>query len=105
MSGGWLEVLRAECERTSQAEVARRLGVSAALVNQVLRGRYRGNLERVRSLVEGAFMGRTVACPVLGEIALNECLDHQGRPFAATNPLRVRLWKACRACGRRPERG
>ncbi len=97
-STGWLDVLRAECERTSQAAVARRLGVSPAMVNQVLKNRYRGNIQRLRARVEGMFLGRSVECPVLGQIALNECLDHRERPFAATNPLRVRLWKACRQC-------
>jgi len=92
----WLEVLAAQCRRRSQAAVAEDLGVSPAMVNQSLRGRYRGDTERLQALVEGAYMGRTVPCPVLGEVALNQCLDHQTRPFAATNPVRVALYRACR---------
>lgn len=97
----WLEVLAEECRRSSQADVARELGVSAAVINQTLQGKYRGDIERVRALVEGAYMGRTVDCPVLGEMPLNDCLTHQSRPFAATNHVRVLLWRACRTCPHR----
>lgn len=93
---GWIEVLRQECARTSQAAVARRLGVSPSMISQGVRGVYTGDTERLRALVEGAFLGRRVGCPVLGEVALNECLEHQARPFAATNPQRVALFRACR---------
>lgn len=96
MPEAWLETLAAACGRTSQSRVARELGVSASLVNQVLKGSYRGDMGRIKALVEGAYMGAVVHCPVLGEIPLNRCLEHQGTPFAATNPTRVRLWRACR---------
>ena len=94
---GWLEVLSQACRRSSQTAVAAQLGVSPAMVNQALRGRYQGDVERLQALVEGAYMGVCVACPVLGDVALNECLEHQARPFAATNSQRVALYRACRA--------
>lgn len=94
----WLEVLTRECRRTSQASVARRLGVSAGLVNRVLKDAYPGDMARIRGLVEGAFMGATVDCPILSEIPRDRCLEHQRRPFAATNPARVALYMACRTC-------
>lgn len=97
----WIEALRAECERTSQAKTAARLGVSSAMVNQVLRGRYRGKTDNLETRVRGELMRATVDCPVLGEISTRQCLDEQSRPFAATNPLRIRLYRACRACPNR----
>lgn len=95
-AGEWLEALRRECRRSSQARAAARIGYSAAVVNQVLKGTYNGDLQRVQLAVEGALLGATVECPVLGEMRRDVCLGHQGREFAATSPLRVRLYHACR---------
>ncbi|MBI2313545.1 MAG: XRE family transcriptional regulator [Betaproteobacteria bacterium] len=97
----WIEALRAECVRTSQAQAARRIGRSAAVVNQVLKGTYKGNLRDVEARVRGALMRATLACPVLGEIPTNRCLDEQARPRASTNPLRVALYRACQTCPNR----
>ena len=94
--GEWIETLRAECERTSQSRAAARLGVSPAMVNQALRGKYKGNLARLERLVRGELMKETVTCPVLGEIGAKRCLDEQARRFASTNPQRVQLYRACR---------
>jgi hypothetical protein len=95
----WIRILRAHCARSSQVRVAEQIGYSSTVVNQVLKGTYPGNWEKVRASVEGALMGATVDCPVIGEIPRNRCIDHQNRrQFAATNPLRVRLHRACRTC-------
>ena len=97
----WLHTLRLEVERASLRRVAERLRggngyPSEALVSQVLNGKYKGHTARLQRLVEGYYLGVTVACPVLGEITRDRC-DHQQRlPFAATNPVRVALYRACR---------
>lgn len=93
----WLDVLRRACEKNSQAAVARRLGLSPATVNQVLKGSYKGSLRAVEERVRGALMGLTVDCPILGDIRRNVCLDWQAKPFAATNEQRVMLYRACRS--------
>lgn len=97
----WIEALRRACERTSQGRVAAELRQedgypSPAIVNQVLGGRYAHPTDRLEALVRGAYLGGTVACPVLGELRLNDCIAHQYRPFATTNPLRIALYRACR---------
>ncbi|MGA9722692.1 MAG: helix-turn-helix transcriptional regulator [Candidatus Binatus sp.] len=89
--------LRAECERTSQTAVAKLIGYSPTVVNRILKGNYEGDAAAVQKAIEGALMGATVMCPVLREIAANRCLEIQGQPFAATNPTRVALFKACRS--------
>ena len=96
----WIEELRAECERTSQAAAGRRIGYSASTVNQVLKGTYGGDLESVKQAVLGALMGQTVECPVIGEIPRHRCIEHQRRASrpAATNPMRVQLAQACPVC-------
>ncbi|MDC8804251.1 helix-turn-helix domain-containing protein [Halomonas pacifica] len=93
----WLDVLARACSDSSQNRVAQRLGVSAAMISQALRGRYPGDLRALQQRVEGEFMGQVVQCPVLGEISARQCLDCQRQPFAATNAQRVRLYRACRS--------
>jgi hypothetical protein len=92
----WVDVLRAECEKTSQSAVSKQLDYSPAVINQVLKGTYKGNTATVELVVKGFFMAEIVDCPVVGEMATNICLNHQKQPFAAINPLRVQLYKACR---------
>ncbi len=89
--------MRAECKRTSQTSVARLIGYSPTVVNRILKGNYEGDAQAVQKAVEGALMGATVTCPVLRVIAANKCLEIQGQPFAATNPTRVALFRACRS--------
>ncbi|KAF1692732.1 transcriptional regulator [Pseudoxanthomonas jiangsuensis] len=96
----WLEVLRAACAapNSSQRKVAERLGYSTSVISQVLGGKYAGDLKAVQAKVEGAFMGVTVNCPVVGELPRNRCLEYQRQAFAATNHLRVQLSRSCPEC-------
>lgn len=96
MSADWIELLRAACAASTQAAVARRLGYSATVVNQVLSGRYTGDLTRVKAAVEGALMNAQVECPVCGPIPRQRCIEHQRAPFRATSPMSVQLYRACR---------
>lgn len=91
----WVRILANHCDRSTQREAAEAIGYSASVVNQVLANTYKGNLSRVQSAVEGAFMGSVVACPVLGELPQQDCLRHQRQPFNPSNPMRVRLYRAC----------
>ncbi|MBH1476278.1 helix-turn-helix transcriptional regulator [Stenotrophomonas forensis] len=96
----WLEVLRAACKapNSSQRKVAERLGYSTSVINQVLSGKYNGDLKAVQTKVEGVFMGLSVNCPVVGDLPRNRCLEYQRRDFAATNHIRVQLARACPSC-------
>ncbi|CAH0528287.1 hypothetical protein CTH30272_01962 [Allocatenococcus thiocycli] len=98
MKNNWLDVLRSECEPpSSQRQVAKELGVSPAQISLALKGKYAGDIERLEQLVLGRYMKQVVNCPVLGEISIDKCIWHQEREFAATNPQRVMLYKACRS--------
>ena len=100
----WIVALAGACDLSkSQGQVAERLGISAAAVNQVLGNSYKGRLDRIEQRVRGELMRKTVACPVLGEISTRDCLDHQARKFRATNPLRVRLHQTCPTCPNRED--
>lgn len=97
MTASWLDVLRATCEMSSQATVAHRIGYSQAVVSAVLNGTYKGDLRRVQAAVEGGLMNATVECPILGTISRAQCIGWQRRPFTATNPLAVTMYRACRS--------
>ncbi|HUY26174.1 MAG TPA: hypothetical protein VMV27_02035 [Candidatus Binataceae bacterium] len=97
IGGEWMKVLKREADRSGRARTADKIGYSESVVSAVLVGSYNGDLTAVQKAVEGAFMGRTVDCPELGELAANRCIEHQRRPFAATSEIRVRLFKACRS--------
>ncbi|MDT0496491.1 hypothetical protein RM530_03810 [Algiphilus sp. W345] len=92
----WVRVLATQCDASSQSTVAKALGYSGGIVGPVLRRTYTAGYDAVEARVRGAFLAATVSCPVLGEMALHVCLQHQRSQFAATNPTRVRLYRACR---------
>ncbi|PMI33543.1 hypothetical protein BCT30_05065 [Enterovibrio norvegicus] len=93
----WLDELRKQVADTSLNSVANAMGVSKAMISQVLNGKYQGNMQRVQSLVESVYMGHTVVCPVLAEIPKHKCLAHQNAKHVGSTPNAIRLWKACRS--------
>ncbi|MEM7507660.1 MAG: hypothetical protein AAF415_13035 [Pseudomonadota bacterium] len=102
MEADWIAILRAECEGTSQARVAKRCGYTPGVISQVLKGTYRGNLSRVETAVRRVLMEGEVNCPELGGIDGETCTVWQkaALKYANTNPRRVRMFRACRACPR-----
>ncbi len=95
----WVLVLAENCDRISQPVAAQRIGMTTSVISDTLRNKYKGRVDRVRERVMGAFMGKTVDCPVLGDdLARDTCLEKQKLPFAATNPERVRLFRMCPTC-------
>jgi len=98
-----LGALQQLCKTTSQAVVARRLGVGDAAVSNALKGRYIGNVDRLAERIRGELLNVKVACPVLGEITSRICQDEREKPFHTANPVRVQLWRACQTCPNNPK--
>ncbi|MBF0417016.1 MAG: hypothetical protein HQL86_02060 [Magnetococcales bacterium] len=96
----WVRELARACDETSQSRSAREIGYAVAVVNQVLLNKYKGSLSRVEAQVKAVFMGEMVDCHALGEIPALACEAWRKKPFASTNPVRVRMWVACRECGK-----
>lgn len=98
----WVAVLVSRCDQTSQAEVARLLERSGAVVSQVLRKTYSAEMARIEERVRGVFMAGRVACPSLGEMPVQTCQDWRdlANKYAAGGPMRRRMFHACRACPR-----
>jgi len=101
----WLAVMASACDETSQNQVARTLGVSAAQVSNVLGKRYGvdghpGDLKAIEAAVRAHFMAERVDCPELGNIPGAECQDWQvkSKTFANVNRQRVVMYGACRKC-------
>jgi hypothetical protein len=100
----WVETLAVACSAkgSSQAKVADLLGRSGAMVSQVLRNIYPGDMTRIEERVRGVFMDGRVACPGMGEIATQACQDWRVKAAQVVigNPLRQRMYRACHACPR-----
>ncbi len=97
----WVRTLVSECDQTSQSKVAARLQISSSVVSQTIRKVYPGNLQKVEQVVRDVFMNAPVHCPALKtDISSAACLDHRRRAetWSHSNPFRVRMQRACRAC-------
>ncbi len=96
----WIETLARECEATSQNRVAARINRSAALISQLLRRKYPGDLAGIEERVRAEFTDAAIQCPVLGKMPASECLQwrRKGRSFQNTNSLRVKMFRACLHC-------
>ena len=81
-----------------QSRVARALGYSVSAVNQVLHDKYRGRLDNLLKRVCEVYGSGTVDCPVMGTIPVRRCAAERKKPFAASSPQRVRLYRICRNC-------
>jgi len=92
-------------ETTTQADIARRLGVSDATVSAALKGKYIGNVDKLAERIRGELLSVTVACPILGEISTRICQQERSKPFAATSGQRVQLWRTCKTCTHNPKGG
>lgn len=97
----WLDELRKFRDTHGGKKTADAIGYSTTVVSQVLSGSYKGDMSAVQQKVEGALMGLSVECPVIGELPRNRCLDFQRNGFGATNPIRVRISQACPTCPNR----
>lgn len=93
----WLEVLADECGKASQKKVSMKLKVSSTVVNRIISNTYEGDVEKFAEKVRGTYMSARVECPVLGEIGRDRCIAEQGKKQTFENPLRPKIYRACRS--------
>jgi hypothetical protein len=86
------------CTLRPAARVAAEIGYSPAVVSNVLARKYPGDRQAVFARIRGVLLGEQVACPVLGDIGRDQCLDHQKPRAGSANPTRARLKRACPSC-------
>lgn len=96
----WVDVLVRKCLDMPQARVAERIGYSPAVVSQLLRKRYSGNLIAIEDAVRRVWMDGKVTCPVVGPMSSPICQEWQqkSKEFKATSSLRARMFWACAEC-------
>jgi len=92
----WVEELARLATNEGLNACAKRLNYSGAAISYTINNKYLGDLGKIEETVRGALMGETVMCPVLGEMTRNVCLDWQAKPRAVTNPIRTKVYRACR---------
>ena len=95
-----MELLRRAIENFGQAAVARELGYSASAINQAIKGTYSGKLDNLLQKVAETYGNDSVECPVLGRVTLKRCASERRKQFCASSPQRVKLWRACKRCGK-----
>lgn len=93
------ELLTQKVNEIGQAETARRLGVSAAAISQLLSGKYQANPDNILKRVVEVFGGLTVDCLELGTITLAECAGHRRRG-PISDSFYARMYRACQKCER-----
>ena len=92
----WVLVLARACDADSQNKAAHKVKYSHAVINQVLKNTYNGDLNKVQKAVEGAYLDTTVDCPGFNQdIPTNRCIAEQRKPLRTTSPALIKLWRAC----------
>lgn len=94
----WIDILKAEVEKTTQADVARKLKLSKATISQALSGTYAGKTDRIKEKVLLEFENKQVNCPIMGSISFKVCRLTQAKEFNSNNMNAVRQYKACMKC-------
>ena len=92
----WVRALAEACDVFGMRKIAEKIGVSPASLSLAINKR-RGDPSFVKARVEAVIMVTIVACPVLGVMGIVDCRKEQARPFSSANPLRVKLYRACRS--------
>ncbi|GFM37971.1 hypothetical protein [Desulfovibrio psychrotolerans] len=95
----WLLGLAMACDQSSLRTIAARLSVSPTLISLVANNKYHAPTDHLETQVRTILLPHgDVYCPVLGTITAEHCHLEQGMPFISSNPLRVKLYRACLGC-------
>ncbi|BAK76464.1 hypothetical protein NH8B_2078 [Pseudogulbenkiania sp. NH8B] len=98
----WLELLRAEAERTSIAAIAGRLGYSRTSISLVLAGKYPVAPDRIARAAIALL--DVVECPHAGQtLPLAECRSVALGAAPTHHPMKLGHWRACQRCPNRPQ--
>lgn len=97
----WVQLLAEACDESSQRKVSDRIGYSSAVVNQVIKNKYPGDMASVEENIRAVLMAEDIDCPAIGAvIELSACLEHQRHAKAGnrTNSFRASMARACPNC-------
>lgn len=92
----WLELLKAEVEKSSVAAVARELDYARPSISLVVHGKYPGKTDRIKARVLAVYADK-IACPVTGTpMTRAEFEQIRAAPMPTSNPKRLKQWLAIR---------
>ena len=101
----WMEMLRAEADRTSIGDAAIRIGYSRTAISLVLAGKYAGKTDKVAKAVSRV-LATSVDCPYLGDHITSEACREKSLSRAPThNPQAMGQWRACQRCPNKCKKG
>lgn len=101
----WMDMLKAEADRTSIGEVAERIGYSRTAISLVLSGKYPGKTDKVARAVT-RILAQSIACPYSGkDIPPEECRALSTRRAPTHNPQALGQWRACQQCQNKCKKG
>lgn len=100
----WVSALITACDApgTSQRKVADKLGVSPAVVSQIISNKYAADLSNMEDRIRSVFLSGDVECPALGTISSKTCLRWRDKAadLRSSSPIAVQMFKSCNACPR-----
>jgi len=103
----WVLGLAQQCKASSQSKVAKQLGVSAAMVSNIIAAKYPGDMKRAEDLYRGTYERETIRCPALGDLTLDRCRHWRAKSkrLVNANARNVTMYRACNSCpvNRQPE--
>lgn len=97
----WVRILAVACDRTSQRDVAERIGQSSPTVSKVIRRCYPGDYAEIERKVRAALTADRVLCPVTAAmIQLKTCLRNRRRwrHYPPRDWLHLAYDRACPNC-------
>lgn len=96
----WVLGLAEQCARSSQRRVADRMGISAAVVSNIIAAKYPGDMQGMEDRYRGAFEMETVRCPALGDLTLDRCREwrKKSKRLISANARNVTMFRACARC-------
>lgn len=93
----WVEALAEECDRTSVRKTGASIGLSPATVSLLVNNKYAPRpLAGVEKTIRSRLHLNSIHCPVLGRICFQRCRSEQAAPLNVHDPVRLRVYKACR---------
>jgi hypothetical protein len=93
----WQELLHQKVQELGRRNVEAELGISRTTLSLVLNNKYK-ETKHIEALVMEAYGTLKVVCPVMGEISKKRCTRESKMPNTLSNPIRARIYRACRTC-------
>jgi hypothetical protein len=99
----WFDILKKEVTKKGPVQVAKELGVSRALIDMVIQGKYSASTENIKRRTENIYGNDgSIHCPVLNNISPDTCAYKWSLArkigLKVGNPETLRLYKQCLKC-------